>query len=57
VASITLDFCSLKSNLIYFAQFISFIYMFAKFSYSWTFSALTAIIRSSANAMALVRFQ
>ena len=58
VASIILDFCSLKAILFSFAQFvISFIYMLAKFSASWTFSALTAISRSSANAIALVRFR
>jgi len=57
VASIILDFCLLKVILFSFAQFvILFISMFAKFSASWTFPARTAIIRSSANAMALVRF-
>jgi len=57
VASITLDFFSLKVILFSFAQFvILFISIFAKFSASLTFLALTAIIRSSANAMALVRF-
>jgi len=56
VANITFDFCSLKVILFSFAQFvILFISMFVKFSASWTFPALTAISRSSANVMALVR--
>ena len=57
VASITLDFCSLKVILFSSAQVvILFISMFAKLSATWTFPALTVLIRSSANAMALVRF-
>ena len=56
-ASITLDFCSLKAILFSFAQFvILFISMLAKFAASRTFSALTAISKSSANVMTLVRF-
>jgi hypothetical protein len=53
----TFDFCSLNVILFSFAQFLSLpISMLAKFSASWTFFARTAINRSSANAMALVRF-
>ena len=56
VTSMIFYFCSLKLILFSFAQFnILLISMLAKFSASWTFSALTAISRSSANAMALVR--
>ena len=57
VTTITLGFCSLKIILLSFAQFnILLISMFAKFSASLTVFALTAISRSSANAIALVRF-
>jgi hypothetical protein len=56
VTSMTFDFCSLKVILFSFAQLdILPISMLAEFSASCTFSALTAISRSSANAMALVR--
>ena len=56
VTSITLDFCSLNVILFSFAQFVILRFStLAKFSASWTFSALTAISRSSANAMALAR--
>ena len=58
VTSMTFDFCSFNVILFFFfAQFVSLpISILAKFSASWTFSALTAINRSSANATALVRF-
>jgi len=43
--------------LLSLAQFVILpISVFVKFSASYTFSALTAINRSSANAMTLVRF-
>ena len=57
MTTITFDFCSSNVILLSLAQIvIVLISMFAKFSASCTFSALTAINRSSANAMALVRF-
>ena len=57
VTTITLDFYSLKVLLLSFAQFDTFlISMFATFSASRTVSSLTAISKSSATAIALVRF-
>ena len=50
-------FCSLNVTLLLSAHFdIMFISIFAKFSASRTFSALTAINRLSAKAITLVRF-
>jgi hypothetical protein len=57
VTIITLEFCSLKVILLFFAQFdILRISIFATFAASRTVSALTAISKSSAKAIALVRF-
>jgi hypothetical protein len=56
--TLTLDFCSLKVILLSFAQFdILLISMFAKFSASRTVSALTAISKSSAKAIAFFVFR
>ena len=56
--TLTLDFCSLKVILLSFAQFdILLISMFAKFSASRTVSALTAISKSSAKAIACFVFR
>jgi len=57
VTTITLDFYSLKVLLLSFAQFDTLlISFFAKFSASRTVSGLTAISKSSATSIALVRF-
>ena len=57
VTTITLDFYSLKVLILSFAQFDTLlISMFAKFSSSRMVSDLNAISKSSATAIALVRF-
>ena len=57
VTTITFDVCTLNVILVSSAHFhILFISIFGNFSASRTFSTLTAISRSSAKAIALVRF-